>query len=83
MGGYPEEGMPLLATVDPVWIRCGCAVGVPKAVYTCYLCEPCTVLWDCTALAQCTLVLLQRGIAISGVCVCVCLCMGVGGEAEA
>ena len=34
MGGYPEEGMPLLATVDPVWIRCGCAVGVPKAVYT-------------------------------------------------
>ena len=26
MGGYPEEGMPLLATVDPVWIRCGCAV---------------------------------------------------------
>ena len=35
MGGYPEEGMPLLATVDPVWIRCGCAVGVPKAVYAC------------------------------------------------
>ena len=34
MGGYPEEGMSLLATVDPVWIRCGCAVGVPKAVYT-------------------------------------------------
>ena len=27
MGGYPEEGMPLLATVDPVWIRCEMAEG--------------------------------------------------------
>ena len=27
MGGYPEEGMPLLATVDPVWLRCGSAEG--------------------------------------------------------
>ena len=27
MGGYPEEGMPLLASVDPVWLRCGSAEG--------------------------------------------------------
>ena len=27
MGRYPEDRMPQLATVDPVWLRCGSAEG--------------------------------------------------------
>ena len=34
--GFPPWAWALgAAPIDPVWIRCGCAVGVPKAVYAC------------------------------------------------